>query len=463
MTITSISSIPRDVVPSSESGVVITAPFAPPLDMSLTSLTSQKIALGIKTFLTEETYIGLDVGARVRVAYRIDVANQWMEGSITERTDRNLTINIDATSGASTTQADWVINIAGQKGANGAQGPQGIPGDPGGPPGPMGPPGADGPTGPAGPQGPQGIQGPAGATGPAGPQGIQGPTGATGADSTVPGPTGPAGPQGDPGPTGPAGPTGPTGPVPEAPVDGSQYARKNAGWVVVSGGGGIADAPSDGVRYARLNAAWSNIDTVFATISALSAKADLASPTFTGDPKAPTPTAGDNDTSIATTAFVTNAVAGKADTSALTAKADLASPTFTGDPKAPTPATADNDTSIATTAYVKANLANFQPLDSDLTALSAFGNWKVMYTNATGVPTPLELGTSGQVLTSNGPAVAPSFATPAAATGVIKNVVIQTFAATGTYTPTAGMAYAIIECWGGGGAGGGCASATATV
>jgi hypothetical protein len=39
--------------------------------------------------------------------------------------------------------------------------------------------------------------------------------------------------------------------------------------------------------------------------------------------------------------------------SALDAKAPLASPTFTGDPKAPTPATADNDTSIATTAFVK--------------------------------------------------------------------------------------------------------------
>ena len=35
-------------------------------------------------------------------------------------------------------------------------------------------------------------------------------------------------------------------------------------------------------------------------------------------------------------------------------KADLASPTFTGDPKAPTPITSDNDTSIATTAFVKA-------------------------------------------------------------------------------------------------------------
>jgi hypothetical protein len=38
-------------------------------------------------------------------------------------------------------------------------------------------------------------------------------------------------------------------------------------------------------------------------------KANLASPTFTGNPSAPTPTTGDNDTSIATTAFVTTAVA----------------------------------------------------------------------------------------------------------------------------------------------------------
>lgn len=36
-------------------------------------------------------------------------------------------------------------------------------------------------------------------------------------------------------------------------------------------------------------------------------KAALASPTFTGNPQAPTPAAGDNDTSIATTAFVQNA------------------------------------------------------------------------------------------------------------------------------------------------------------
>jgi hypothetical protein len=49
----------------------------------------------------------------------------------------------------------------------------------------------------------------------------------------------------------------------------------------------------------------------------------------------------------------------------LSAYATLASPTFTGNPKAPTPATADNTTSIATTAFVKAQgyaTGSFLPL-----------------------------------------------------------------------------------------------------
>ena len=71
-------------------------------------------------------------------------------------------------------------------------------------------------------------------------------------------------------------------------------------------------------------------------------KAPLVSPTFTGDPKAPTPATADNDTSIATTAFV------KAQ-----GYATLASPALTGNPTAPTPTTGDNDTSIATTAFVQ--------------------------------------------------------------------------------------------------------------
>jgi hypothetical protein len=70
--------------------------------------------------------------------------------------------------------------------------------------------------------------------------------------------------------------------------------------------------------------------------------ASIDSPVLTGDPQAPTPPTGDNDTSIATTAFVKNQN-----------YAPLASPSFTGDPHAPTPAPGDNDTSVATTAFVK--------------------------------------------------------------------------------------------------------------
>lgn len=49
--------------------------------------------------------------------------------------------------------------------------------------------------------------------------------------------------------------------------------------------------------------------------------------------------------------------AGKAESTDLDAKAPSASPTFTGNPTAPTPAAGDNDTSIATTAFVAAAIA----------------------------------------------------------------------------------------------------------
>lgn len=45
------------------------------------------------------------------------------------------------------------------------------------------------------------------------------------------------------------------------------------------------------------------------TVPGLTSKAPLASPTFTGAPKAPTASAGNNTTQIATTAFVSTAVA----------------------------------------------------------------------------------------------------------------------------------------------------------
>ena len=93
-----------------------------------------------------------------------------------------------------------------------------------------------------------------------------------------------------------------------------------------------------------------------ATQTALDLKAPLASPTFTGTPSAPTPSSGDNTTKIATTAFVSEAVAdlvasapaalntlnelatalgndasfSTTVTNSIATKAPIASPTFTG-------------------------------------------------------------------------------------------------------------------------------------
>jgi len=67
-------------------------------------------------------------------------------------------------------------------------------------------------------------------------------------------------------------------------------------------------------------------------------------------------------------------------------------------------------------------------------------------------------GTLGQLLTSNGTGVAPTFQTPA----FFKQINVQTFTTPGafTYTPTAGTQYVIVELVGGGGGCGGTASTT---
>lgn len=78
--------------------------------------------------------------------------------------------------------------------------------------------------------------------------------------------------------------------------------------------------------------------------------------------------------------------------------APLASPIFTGDPQAPTPATADNDTSIATTAFVKAQGyvigGPYQPLNADLTAIAALtGTNTIYYRSGTNVWSPVIVST----------------------------------------------------------------------
>ena len=88
--------------------------------------------------------------------------------------------------------------------------------------------------------------------------------------------------------------------------------------------------------------------------------ASLESPALTGTPTAPTPSAGNSSAQLATTQFVGDAITDAIgdiafpDTGGL---APLASPTFTGLPKGPTPTTGDASEQLATTAFVGTSIA----------------------------------------------------------------------------------------------------------
>lgn len=140
--------------------------------------------------------------------------------------------------------------------------------------------------------------------------------------------------------------------------------------------------------------ATTQIATTEFTAAGLALKAPLDSPALTGTPSAPTATAGTSTTQVATTAFATGAVVDlynylsvgappALDTFAevaaeLALKAPLNSPALTGAPSAPTASAGDNSTRLATTAYAdgaaaaaasaasagKADKANFAGLAS---------------------------------------------------------------------------------------------------
>jgi hypothetical protein len=155
------------------------------------------------------------------------------------------------------------------------RGRDGLPG-PRGKAGPEGERGEIGPQGPEGPVGPRGEEGPAGPQGPEGEAGQQGPAGPPG----KPGIAGAPGTKGDAGPRGAMGAdgdTGPMGPMPQHQWDGSRLRFEQPGGTwgefvdlrgpegkggqtyygsVPSDGGGIPDAPIDGSPYWRKDGAW---------------------------------------------------------------------------------------------------------------------------------------------------------------------------------------------------------------
>jgi hypothetical protein len=103
---------------------------------------------------------------------------------------------------------------------------------------------------------------------------------------------GPPGPQGDTGPTGATGPVGPVGPI------GTVVAGTG-----LTGGGSTSSVTVNLATPVAIANGGTNATTAATALSNLGG-APLASPVFTGNPTAPTATVGDNDTSIATTAFV---------------------------------------------------------------------------------------------------------------------------------------------------------------
>lgn len=193
----------------------------------------------------------------------------------------------------------------------------------------------------------------------------------------------------------------------------SEVAESNLATALATKINGKADAATTIAGYGITDAY-----TKTETDGLLADKADLASPTFTGTPSAPTATAGTNTTQIATTAFVkaacdaisaslagafnfkgivanlteleaienpsngdvyqvTNPGTGKSNAEYvydstnswielgtvidLSGYAPIASPAFTGTPTAPTPTSGDDSTKIATTAYVQDELDNYIP------------------------------------------------------------------------------------------------------
>jgi hypothetical protein len=368
MTIQTLSVVQRGLTPVIDgittTVVAIAAPYAPQLLMYGTSDTENYLGTGDKTYLLNENNSGFSVGQRVR-GYSIADETQWLEGIVTHEqwdTDgHTITVTSDLSSGAGTDLVpSWRFVLTGERGAigpkgdTGATGPQGLIDEP---------PNdskryvrrnnlgtgswidADAAYQPKDAD----LTSLAGATafGSATPSGLYYRKAAdtwaplnigvglalNASTDTLSAPTG----GGNVGNVG----TPANGMIAQwtdathiqginiaalglQPQDGDLtslaaastfgiYQRSAADtWtpvsidtasLVLSGGtlsAKVAEAGVGGIPYCRQSGGWADASLIFATLS---------SPSFTGDPRAPTPPAADNDTSIATTAWVNSAIA----------------------------------------------------------------------------------------------------------------------------------------------------------
>jgi hypothetical protein len=277
-----------------------------------------------------------------------------------------------------------------------------------GEPGQQGPIGATGPTGPSG--GPAGPQGPAGTPGSVWRNGSGAPLNSLGVNGdyylddltdnvylrTASVYSIVANIGGAAGATGPAGPTGPTGPqgiIAEAPTDGAYYARRNAAWAVSPAGGGGASVS--------------------------------ISPTPPSSPSV-----GNlwwDSTGGQLYIYYDDATSQQW---VVTVNTGVANVLITGAPVAGQWAQWTDGTHIQgqTPTQVTATLDVFTTSLKGLVPASGGGTTNFLRADGTFAAVPVPTATIPK---------------------------ITTFTASGTYTPTAGLIYAIIECVGGGGGGGG--------
>jgi len=133
-----------------------------------------------------------------------------------------------------------------------------------------------------------------------------------------------------------------------------------------------ADIAASTTGVASFNARTGVVTLTLADVTGVGG-APINSPTLAGTPNAPTPAPGDNTTRIATTMFVTSAVAAAAGVASFNGRlgavtlttgdvtgaggAPQASPTLTGIPTAPTAAQGTSSPQIATTAFVLNQIA----------------------------------------------------------------------------------------------------------